>query len=182
MERLRNPGPPPRIAQALHAGYRPDLRLHLQAGGGILRPSRFPPRTVERCRAAGPQQGGFAGMAEQFVGKLSEFQDGDRRIIFVGDNEIGVFRHEGQFYAYSNFCLHQGGPACEGLTIAKVEERIMPDKTSRGLYFSDTEMHFVCPWHGYEYDMKTGECVSDRKLKLRRYKVVEKEDGVYVVA
>jgi nitrite reductase/ring-hydroxylating ferredoxin subunit len=121
-------------------------------------------------------------MAEQFVGKLSEFQDGDRRIIFVGDNEIGVFRHEGKFYAYSNFCLHQGGPACEGLTIAKVEERIMPDKTSRGLYFSETEMHFVCPWHGYEYDMMTGECVSDRRLKLRQYKVVEKEDGVYVVA
>ena len=65
-----------------------------------------------------------------------------------------------QFYAYSNFCLHQGGPACEGLTIAKVEERLMPDKTSKGLYFSDTEMHFVCPWHGYEYDMRSGECVS----------------------
>ena len=104
-----------------------------------------------------------------------------RRIIFAGDNEIGVFRHEGQFYAYSNFCLHQGGPACEGLTIAKVEERLLPDKTSQGLYFSDSEMHFVCPWHGYEYDMKTGECVSDRKLKLRKYKVVEKGDEVYVV-
>ena len=33
-----------------------------------------------------------------------------------------------------------------------------------------------------EYDMKTGECVSDRKLKLRKYKVVEKGDEVYVVA
>ena len=121
-------------------------------------------------------------MSEQFVSKDSEFKDGDRRIVFVGDREIGVFKEEGQYYAYSNVCLHQGGPACEGLIIAKVEERIMPDKTSRGLYFSDTEMHFVCPWHGYEYDMKTGECVSDRKLKLRKYKVVEKEDGVYVVA
>jgi nitrite reductase/ring-hydroxylating ferredoxin subunit len=120
-------------------------------------------------------------MAEQFVGKVAEFADGDRRIIFAGDNEIGVFRHDGQFYAYSNFCLHQGGPACEGLTIAKVEERLLPDKTSQGLYFSDKEMHFVCPWHGYEYDMKTGECVSDRKLKLRKYKVVEKGDEVYVL-
>ena len=45
-------------------------------------------------------------MAEQYVGKTAEFKDGDRRIIFAGDNEIGVFRHEGQFYAYSNFCLH----------------------------------------------------------------------------
>ena len=104
-------------------------------------------------------------MAEQYVGKIAEFKDGDRRIVFAGDNEIGVFRHEGQFYAYSNFCLHQGGPACEGLTIAKVEERLRPDKTSQGLYFSDTEMHFVCPWHGMEYDMKTGECVSDRKTE-----------------
>ena len=35
-------------------------------------------------------------------------------------------------------------------------------------------MHFVCPWHGYEYDMKTGECVSDRRLKLKKYEVVQK--------
>ena len=99
-------------------------------------------------------------MAEKFVAKVAEFNDGDRRIVFVGDNEIGVFKHEGEFYAYSNFCLHQGGPpACEGLTIAKVEERLRPDKTSMGLFFSEDEMHFVCPWHGMEYDMKTGECV-----------------------
>src|SRR6266404_933601 len=101
-------------------------------------------------------------MAEQFVGKASEIKDGDRRIVFVGEHEIGVFKEKGEYFAYSNFCLHQGGPACEGLTIAKVEERIMPDKTSRGLYFSETEMHFVCPWHGYEYDMKTGVCGADR--------------------
>jgi nitrite reductase/ring-hydroxylating ferredoxin subunit len=119
-------------------------------------------------------------MAEKLVGKLSEFKDGDRRIVFIGDHEIGVFREHGTFYAYSNYCLHQGGPACEGLTIAKVEERIMPDKTSKGLYFSDTELHFVCPWHGYEYDIKTGECVSDRKLKLRKYEVFQKGDEVYV--
>jgi nitrite reductase/ring-hydroxylating ferredoxin subunit len=120
-------------------------------------------------------------MAETFVGKVSEFAEGDRRIVFAGDHEIGVFRHAGEFHAYSNYCLHQGGPACEGLTIARVEERIMPDQTSRGLYFADTEMHFVCPWHGYEYDMKTGECVSDRRLRLRRYKVVQKNGDLYVV-
>ena len=120
-------------------------------------------------------------MTEQFVAKASEFKDGDRRIVIHKDLEIGVFREKGQFYAYSNNCVHQGGPACEGLTIAKVEERIMPDKTSRGLFFSDTEMHFVCPWHGYEYDMKTGECAADRKLKLKKYPVVTKGDEIYVV-
>jgi len=121
-------------------------------------------------------------MAEKFIGKASEFRDGARRIVFLGETEIGVFCANGQFYAYSNYCLHQGGPACEGLTIARVEERILPDKSSRGLYFSDVELHFVCPWHGYEYDMKTGEFCGDRKLKLRKYEVVQRGEDVYVVA
>jgi nitrite reductase/ring-hydroxylating ferredoxin subunit len=136
---------------------------------------------ARRAKAKGRTQG-VTLMAEKFVAKLSEFKNGDRRIVFVGDNEIGVFRHDGEIYAYSNFCLHQGGPACEGLTIARVEERLRPDKTSMGLYFSDSEMHFVCPWHGMEYDMKTGECVSNRKLKLKKYKTVQKGDDLYVLA
>jgi nitrite reductase/ring-hydroxylating ferredoxin subunit len=146
-------------------------------------------RPPDRPAEGGPKMGnkrvereGVTQMAEKFVAKLSEMKDGERRIVFVGDNEIGVFKHEGQYYAYSNFCLHQGGPACEGLTIAKVEERLRPDKTSMGLYFSEDEMHFVCPWHGMEYDMKTGECVSDRKLRLKKYKTVQKGDELYVVA
>ena len=109
-------------------------------------------------------------MAENFVAKVSDLKDGERRIVFDGDNEIGVFREGGNYYANSNYCLHQGGPA------------IMPDKTSRGLYFSESDLHFVCPWHGYEYDMKTGECVSDRRLKLRKYKVLKKGDELYVVS
>lgn len=121
-------------------------------------------------------------MAEQFVGRASEIKDGHRQIIRVGDAEIGVFRDQGVYFAYSNYCLHQGGPACEGLMIAGVEERLRGDKTSLGLFFSETDLHFVCPWHGYEYDMKTGECVSDRRLKLKRYDVVEKNGDVYVVA
>src|SRR4051794_14348956 len=120
-------------------------------------------------------------MAEQFVEKASEIQDGDRRIIFAGEREIGVFKDRGQFYAYSNFCLHQGGPACEGLIIAKVDELLDDQKRSLGLAFSKEHTHFVCPWHGYEYDLKTGECASDRKLKLRSYKVVEKGEDVYVI-
>ena len=121
-------------------------------------------------------------MAEQFVGKAAEFEDGGRRIIRLGQDEVGIFKHEGEYFAYSNYCLHAGGPACEGLIIAKVEERILPDKTSDGLYFSKDETHFVCPWHGYEYDLKTGECVGNRKLKLRSYEVIERGTDIIVVS
>ena len=159
-----------RIAFEPYKGHGLNLKLVFLATRGVSLRPKF------RKERAGIH------MAEKFVAKASEFKDGDRRIVFIGEHEIGVFRDKGQFYAYSNFCLHQGGPACEGLTIAKVEERLRPDKTSQGLYFSETELHFVCPWHGMEYDMKTGECVSDRRMKLRKYQIVQKEDDIYVVA
>ncbi len=120
-------------------------------------------------------------MAEWFVAKASEMTDGDRRIVTAGRHEIGVFFTGGSFYAYSNQCIHQGGPACEGLLINQVVDLIAPDRTYQGQTFGD-ELHFVCPWHGYEYDMKTGECVGDRKLKLRKYDVVRRGEDVYVVA
>jgi nitrite reductase/ring-hydroxylating ferredoxin subunit len=148
--------------------------------GSVRRPRNQLPRTRAPLRKGSPAL--EVSMPEIFVAKRAQFPDGERRIVSDGTQEIGVFHWQGKFYAYENRCLHQGGPACEGLTIAKVEERIMPDKTSRGLYFSDTELHFVCPWHGMEYDMKTGECVSDRKMKLKKYKVVQKGEDIYVVA
>lgn len=118
---------------------------------------------------------------EHFVDKANAFKDGDRRVVFVGDTEIGLFKDGGEFYAYSNTCLHQAGPACEGMIISRVEEKIRPDGTSAGLYFSDSVTHFVCPWHGYEYELKTGICAADRRLRLRKYDVIQKEGGVYVV-
>ena len=55
-----------------------------------------------------------------------------------------------------------------------------PDKTYEGQTFGEN-VHFACPWHGYEYDLKTGECIGDRKLKLRKYKVVKRGDEIFVV-
>jgi nitrite reductase/ring-hydroxylating ferredoxin subunit len=172
----------PAVSLIRSAGYwQSPCRLYYRQTFHVPRFAPGPARQGVNVAADSDREGRLR-MAEKLVGKISEFKDGDRRIVFLGDHEIGVFRENGTFYAYSNYCLHQGGPACEGLTIAKVEERIMPDKTSKGLYFSDTELHFVCPWHGYEYDIKTGECVSDRRLKLRKYEVIEKGDEVYVRA
>jgi nitrite reductase/ring-hydroxylating ferredoxin subunit len=175
------------VQQPLHPTPQPNAGCFRNWNGANshLRTGQNPARCGRKCRSLRPgrlQGKASIPMPEKFVAKVSELNDGDRRIVFVGDNEIGVFKHGGQYYAYSNFCLHQGGPACEGLTIAKVEERLRPDKTSQGLYFSETDMNFVCPWHGMEYDMKTGECISNRKMKLKKYQVLEKGDEVYVVA
>ena len=120
-------------------------------------------------------------MAEWFVAKASELIDGDRRIVTAGRHEIGVFCSSGAYYAYSNTCLHSGGPACEGLLINRVVDLIAPDRTYQGQTFSD-DLHFVCPWHGYEYDLTTGQCIGDSKLKLKKFAVVRRGDDIYVVA
>lgn len=121
-------------------------------------------------------------MAEFFVVKAADFPEGDRRIVRAGGSEIGVFHHKGEYYAYSNLCVHSGGPACEGVMIPKVVDVIGEDRTYQGQIFSEDDMHFVCPWHGYEYDIKTGECAGDRRLRLRKYSVVTRDDSIYVIA
>ena len=120
-------------------------------------------------------------MADILVEKSTDFDDGDRRIVTTGELEIGVFHVNGGFYAYENMCIHQGGPCCEGLVKPEIEEVIHADKTYHGQRYNKDKLHIVCPWHGYEFDMDTGECIGDRRYKLRKFEVVEKDGNVYVV-
>ena len=57
-----------------------------------------------------------------------------------------------------------------------------PIERSCGKHSPTSDVHFVCPWHGYEYHLTTGECVGDRRLKLRSYQVVERNGEVFVLA
>jgi nitrite reductase/ring-hydroxylating ferredoxin subunit len=65
--------------------------------------------------------------------------------------------------------------------LGKVEAVLGADKDLIRERFSEAEVHLICPWHGYEYDLATGECVADRRRRLRRFDVVEKGDEIYVV-
>jgi nitrite reductase/ring-hydroxylating ferredoxin subunit len=120
-------------------------------------------------------------MAELLIGPKDEMQDGDRRLIETDGFEVGVYRHEGQYYAYRNVCVHQGGPACEGIVIGKVEDVLAPDRTYIRQRFDDSDPHIVCPWHGYEYRLVTGECAPDPRLRLKRYNIVERNNQLFVV-
>jgi nitrite reductase/ring-hydroxylating ferredoxin subunit len=121
-------------------------------------------------------------MAQQvFVCKDIEMKDGDVRIIRQDKVEVGVYRHSGAYYAYRNQCVHQGGPACEGIVRNKVVDLFAPDRTFLGQTYDKDEPHIVCPWHGWEYKLKTGECAPDPTLRLKRYEVVQREGEVYVV-
>jgi nitrite reductase/ring-hydroxylating ferredoxin subunit len=124
---------------------------------------------------------GRAEPREVLVGTRADFADDGRRIVTVAGFDIGVLRHGDRFFAYENRCVHQGGPVCEGRVLGKVEAVLGADKSLLHERFSEAELHLICPWHGYEYDLESGECVVDRRRRLRRFDVVEKGDEIYVI-
>jgi len=120
-------------------------------------------------------------MAEIFVAHAGEMKDGDRRIVRGERSEIGVFFKGDEWFAYANMCVHSGGPACEGLILPQVVDVIDADRTHQGQEFDERRMHFVCPWHGWEYELKTGVCVGAPGRRLRKYQVVQRGDDVFVI-
>jgi nitrite reductase/ring-hydroxylating ferredoxin subunit len=86
------------------------------------------------------------------VSRLDEFPPGERRIVEAGRRSIGVFRIGDSFYAINNYCPHQGGPLCLGRTTPWVRS------TAPGEYvIAEREALLACPWHGWEYDLATGQ-------------------------
>ena len=120
-------------------------------------------------------------MAEIYVGREDEFEDRGRKVIASGDVEIGVFFVDGEFYAYENRCVHQGGPICQGRILNRVVEVLAEDKTSQGLAWSEEDVHVVCPWHGYEFNIKTGRHPGYKNARLRPFDVKVTGGEVYVV-
>jgi nitrite reductase/ring-hydroxylating ferredoxin subunit len=100
------------------------------------------------------------------VSPLQEFPPGERRIVRVGGREIGVFRVEDRFYAVRNRCPHQGGPLCVG----RVFPRILSD-TPGDFRLHDGAPLVVCPWHGWQYDMATGQSYAPGDPHVRSYNV-----------
>src|SRR5690242_12859080 len=86
------------------------------------------------------------------VGKVADFQNGDRKIVDVNGKSVGIFRIDDQFYAIRNRCPHQWGPLCLG--------DFAPRAVSSGpgdVHMADGPPLLACPWHGWEYDIATGQ-------------------------
>jgi len=120
-------------------------------------------------------------MRDVVIGKVAAFPDPGRKVVEIDGAEVGVFCQNGRFTAFENVCPHMGGPVCQGKIIARVQEVIAHDKTSLGLAFSKEETNVVCPWHGYEFNISTGQHQGNPRLRLRPVKI-EIVDGDLVIS
>jgi nitrite reductase/ring-hydroxylating ferredoxin subunit len=115
------------------------------------------------------------------VCKQDELADGAVRIVELGHLQVAVIRHGGKYFAYRNRCPHQGGPVCEGVRMPRVIDVIDKDGRFKGQCYDEDDIHIVCPWHGYEFHLATGEHVGDKTVRLKKYDVVERGGQIYVV-
>jgi 3-phenylpropionate/trans-cinnamate dioxygenase ferredoxin subunit len=86
------------------------------------------------------------------VAPVSSFGDGERRIVSVGGRSIGVFRVGERFYGIRNRCPHQGGPLCLGHVLGDA----VADAPGVARISTDP-LRIACPWHGWEYDLDSGQ-------------------------
>lgn len=121
-------------------------------------------------------------MARYIVAEADEIPPGTCKIVTVAGRSVGVFNVEGQFFALLNRCPHQGGPLCQGKLWSALQAPVP------GVYEFEAGGPLVrCPWHGWEFDVRTGQSWFDPdRMRVRRYPVtVElasggREKGPYV--
>ncbi|MFC0406842.1 Rieske (2Fe-2S) protein [Roseomonas elaeocarpi] len=101
------------------------------------------------------------------VARKDDIAEGDRLIVEVAGREIGIYHVNGAFYALLNRCPHLGGPLCHGQVVTEVtaavpgEVRGNPDK-----------VYATCPWHNWEFDIRTGQSYWNPKgLRARPFNV-----------
>lgn len=106
-------------------------------------------------------------MGRAVVATVEEIPPGGRKIVEVAGRSIGVFNVDGEFFALRNRCPHQGGPLCAGKLAGLVQSTTPGDYS----YSRPGEM-LRCPWHGWEYDIRTGQSWWDPgKTRVRSYDV-----------
>ncbi len=84
------------------------------------------------------------------VATLSELVPGTCKPVEAGGKVVALFNVDSSVYALDNTCLHRGGPLGEGTLNGDV---------------------VTCPWHGWEYNVRTGEKVNVPAVKVATYPV-----------
>ncbi|KAM6921953.1 Rieske domain-containing protein [Xenentodon cancila] len=113
---------------------------------------------------SGEEEGSAEGASWRLMGPASELSKKRCRLMYSSlgyDADVCLFYVKGEFYAMDARCAHSGGPLCEG----DIEE-------------ADGVLQVFCPWHDYDFDLRTGKSGTSLQQKVHEVKL---EDGnVYV--
>ena len=106
-------------------------------------------------------------MAKYVVAAAGEIALGGRKLVEVRGRKLVIFNLDGEFFALSDRCPHQGGPLSKGNLTGFVSS------SAPGEYCYARKGEVIrCPWHSWEYDIRTGKSWCDpRRLQVRRFEI-----------
>jgi nitrite reductase/ring-hydroxylating ferredoxin subunit len=109
--------------------------------------------------------------------KRTELSPGNKKIVDINKKSIVVIcTNDNEYYAVRNICPHQGAE----LGLGNVGGTILAGKVGEHNYARHNEI-IRCPWHGFEFDCKTGCTVHDQgDLRIKTYDVVIESDHIVV--
>ena len=115
-------------------------------------------------------------MDRHVVAKAGDIPAGTCKIVAVKGREIGIFRIGDDFYGLINRCPHQGAPLCRGEIVSRL---VAPAPGDYRLTRSGEMIR--CPWHCWEFDIRTGQSLCDPKSVQARAFDVAVEQGKALV-
>jgi nitrite reductase/ring-hydroxylating ferredoxin subunit len=93
------------------------------------------------------------------VGMLQDLAPGSAKAVEIAGKAIALYNVDGALFATDNTCPHRGGPLGEGELDAGV---------------------ITCPWHGFQYDVKSGKCLTNPALGISCHAVRRDGDNILV--
>ncbi|MDX8524598.1 Rieske (2Fe-2S) protein [Mesorhizobium sp. MSK_1335] len=107
--------------------------------------------------------------------KVAEVTIGQPKIATFGRMSVGIFQLGDGYAALLNICPHRAGLLCEGPICGTTRQT---DKTEF-VYERAGEL-VRCAWHGWEFDIRSGKCLVDDRLKARTFPVHLDGEDLYV--
>ena len=115
-------------------------------------------------------------MPRHVVAKADEIPPGSRKLVKVGEREIVILNVKGELFALSDKCPHKGASLSRG----KLTGAVMSSVPGTYQYSRAGEI-LRCPWHGWEFDVRTGRSWCDpQRMRLMNY-AVSVETGATLV-
>jgi 3-phenylpropionate/trans-cinnamate dioxygenase ferredoxin subunit len=106
-------------------------------------------------------------MSRHIVAKIGDIPLNGSKLVEVRGRQIALYHVKGEYFALADRCPHEGGSLCAGRLVGKLTS------PKPGSYDLSRPHEFVqCSWHGWEFDVRTGQSYCDPdSIKARSYQV-----------
>ncbi|MFT4038243.1 MAG: Rieske (2Fe-2S) protein [Thermomicrobiales bacterium] len=109
------------------------------------------------------------------VATTGELETADRKIVEIDGESVGIFNVNGEYVAVLNVCPHEFAPVCLG----RVGGTTLPSLPGEWKWGREGEI-LACPWHGWEFEIRTGKALFGKRPRLRLFPLKVEGDQIMI--